>query len=77
MLEKEIKCPICEQFLKMEYSKQHIDNYCYLCRYKSLIHHIKVNIKNNSIFSEIKFPIQAVYNLLFNCFLKNIRINIS
>lgn len=59
----------------MEYNKQYIDNYCYRCRSKSPIHDIKVNIRNNSIFSDIRIPINIIYNLLFNCFLKNIGIN--
>ena len=71
LLQKEFKCPECEEFMKMEYNKQYIDNYCFRCRSKSPIHDIKVNIRNNSIFSDIKIPINVIYNLLFNCFLKN------
>ena len=71
LFEKEFKCG---QFMKMEYNKQYIDNYCYRCQLKviSPIHNIKENIRNNSIFSEIKIPIKVIYNLLVNCFLKNI-----
>ena len=61
----------------MEYNKQYIDNYCFRCRSKSPNHEIKENIRKNSIFSEIKIPINVIYNLLFNCFLKNIGINKS
>ena len=77
LLQKEFRCPECEEFMKMEYNKQYIDNYCFRCRSKSPIHDIKVNIRNNSIFSDIKIPINVIYNLLFNCFLKNIGINKS
>ena len=38
LLVKEFKCPIpiCAKIMEMEYNKQYIDNYCYLCRSKSL-----------------------------------------
>ena len=38
-----------------------MDNYCYRYRNKNPIHDIKVNIRNNSIFSEIKIPINVIY----------------
>ena len=71
LLQKEFKCP------KLEYNKQYIDNYYFRCRNKSPNHDIKENIRKNSIFSDIKIPINVIYNLLFNCFLKNIGINKS
>ncbi len=41
------------------------------------LHNVKENLKKNSIFSDIKIPINVIYNLTFNCLLKNIGINKS
>ena len=77
LLEKRFKCPICSKIMTIEYNKQYIDNYCYRSLTKSPIHDIKINIRNNSFFSEITIPINVICDLLFNCFIKNIGINKS
>ena len=61
----------------LQKNKQYLDRFCFRCRSKAPPHDVKVNIRKNSIFSDIKIPINVIYNLTFNCFLKNMGINKS
>ena len=68
ILKKLFICPICEKTMTLQKNKQYIDRFCFRCRGKTPNHDIKENIRNNSIFNDIKIPINVIYNLLFNCF---------
>ena len=59
----------------LQKNKQYLDRFCF--RSKAPPHDVKVNIRKNSIFNDIKIQINVIYTLIFNCFLKNMGINKS
>lgn len=55
--------------MKFEKNSQYLDKYVW--RYKSLntSHYIKLNIRTNSIFPDIRTPLNVIYYLAFKCFI--------
>ena len=74
ILKKKFNCTVCGKIMTLQKNKQYIERFCFRCRSKAPVHDIKVNLRNNSIFDEIKIPINVIYNLIFNCFIKNMSI---
>ena len=77
MLLKEVICNKCNKKMKLEKNAIYLDKFCWRCRSQNPLHDIKLNIRKNSIYEDIKSPINALYYLTFNCFMKNMSINKS
>lgn len=63
--------------MKLENNNNYIDKYCLGCRGKKPLHDIKVNIRKNSVFEDLRTPKKIIHYLAFHCFLKRICIKKS
>ena len=77
ILKQKVICSVCDKIMILQKKKQYLDWFCFRYRNKASPHDEKVNIRKKIIFSDIKIPINVIYNLTFNCFLKNMGINKS
>ena len=66
-----INCSICGLNMKLEKNSQYIDEYVFRCRSKYPNHDIKINLRKNSIFENIKLDINTIHYLIYKCFLEN------
>ena len=76
IFKQKIICSACDKIIIFQKNKQYLDRFCFRCRSKAQPHDVKLNIRKNSI-SDIKIPINIIYILSFNYFLKNMGINKS
>ena len=77
ILNKIIVCEKCNKIIRLENNKNYIDKYFWRYRGKDPIHDIRTNIRINSIFENLKTPLNVIYYLTFHCFLKNMSIKNS
>ena len=72
ILKNNLICEICDHPMNLVNIKNRIDGKIWRCKKKGLEpHDIKVNIRNNSIFSNFKTDIRILYFLLFYNFVDN------
>ena len=72
ILKNNLICEVCEHPMNLVNIKKRIDGKIWRCKKKGLEpHDIKVNIRNNSIFSNFKTDIRILYFLLFYNFVEN------
>lgn len=71
LLKTHIICPKCNKVMKLVNSKANVDKVIWRCRSSNPSHDIKINIRAGSIFENINVPLNAIYFLAFNCFIKN------
>ena len=65
-------CKVCDLPMKLVNIKTRIDGKIWRCKKKGLVpYDIKINIRNNSIFSSSKTDISKLYFLLFYNFVEN------
>ena len=75
IFKQKVICSVFDKIMLLQKNKQYLDRFCFRCRSKAPPHDVKINIHKNSIFSDTKISINVIYNLIFNCFLKNMGIN--
>ena len=56
--------------MKLEKNSHYIDEYVFRCRSNVPKHDIKINIRKNSIFENMKMEINTIYFLIYKCFLE-------
>ena len=56
--------------MKLEKSKNYMDEKVWRCRTKQIIHDEKINIRKNSVFEDINISLPISYFLLFYCFIE-------
>ena len=61
--------------MKIEKCLSYIDKYCWRCRSNGPKHDIKINIRIGSFFESMRVPLNALYYLIYNCFLNQFSIN--
>ena len=69
MIHKTFRCPKCSTIMKLEKSNQYMDNYVFRCRSKQPNHDIKINIRSESSFENIKIKLNVIHYLIFYCFI--------
>lgn len=57
--------------MKLVNSNANVDKVIWRCRSINPSHDIKINIRAGSFFENINVPLNAIYFLIFNCFIKN------
>ena len=57
--------------MNLEKNLQYIDDYVFRCRANNPNHDIKINLRKNSIFENIKLNINTIHYLIYKCFLEN------
>ena len=77
LLKENIICEKCHKIMKLVSNNKYIDNYAWRCRGTIPSHDITINIRKDSIFEDIKAPIEVLYYLTFKLFLNNKSINSS
>ena len=68
-------CTKCNKEMNIEKFLTYIDKYCWRCRSNGPKHDIKINIKIGSFFESMRVPLNALYYLIYNCFLNQFSIN--
>ena len=64
-------CDICGNIMKLSYSSNYIDGIYWRCRNKTpTIHDIKINIRINSVYENLRIPIKILYFITFFFLLK-------
>jgi len=77
LLKEYIVCEKCQKLMSLVSNNKFIDNYSWRCRGNFPAHDITINIRKDSIFEDIRAPINVLYYLAFKLFLNNIGINKS
>ena len=78
ILQNNIYCSVCGNLMHLEENSSYIDKKIWRCRSKTLpSHDIKINIRKNSIFENLKISLQVIYFLSFVCFTENYSIEKS
>lgn len=77
ILLNEVICDKCNKIMKLEKNSIYLDKFCWCCRSQNPLQDIKIILRKNNIYEEIKSPINVLYYLTFNCFIKNTSINKS
>lgn len=74
---KNLECNICmKKMLRKEY-KSYIDGLIWRCRGRNPILDNRMSIARDSIFENIRVPLQVLYFLTFYCFIENYSIEKS
>ena len=67
---KDVICSKCNKKMKLEKNNIYLDKFCWHSRSPNPMHDIKLNLRKNSIYEEIKSPISVLYYLTFIWFIK-------
>ena len=59
----------------LEKNTVYMDNYCWRCRSNAAKHDIRVNIRSESKFENIRVPLNFLYYMIYQCFLNSYSIN--
>lgn len=69
ILKDSFKCPNCQCLMKEETNNSFIDKICFRCRKKNPYHDIKINIRKDSIFENVRMSLISIYFLIYECFI--------
>ena len=69
------KCPICNCNMNKVKEITFLDRECFRCKKSNPSHDIKINLRKNSIFEEIKMNLISIFFIIYECFLNNISAN--
>ena len=58
-------------------NEHYIDKYCWRCKSNTQKHDNKINIRTESLFEGMRLPLNALYFLIYHCFLNHYSINNS
>lgn len=75
IIKKRKICEKCSKEMVLEKNTIYIDHYCWRCRSNAPKHDIRVNIRNDSKFENIRVPLNALYYMIYQCFLNRYSIN--
>ena len=75
LLKDRVICPKSNPNMKIEKCQSYIDKYCWRCRSNGSLHDMKINIRAESLFDGIRIQLNALYYLIYNCFLNQYSIN--
>ena len=64
-------CNIYNIYMTVEYNNNYLDKRIWRCRSKALKQDIKINIRSNSIYENIKINLKIIYFITFYCFINN------
>ena len=78
LIKKENICPKCNNSMYLINNKNFKDKICWRCTKKgNNSDDVKINIRNGSIFSQMKCDLRIIYFIIFNNFTKNNSINVN
>ena len=64
-------CSNCHNIMKIENNNSFLDKIMFRCRSKNPSHDIKINIRKDSIFENVRMSLVSIYFLIYECFINN------
>ena len=75
ILKNMYRCPQCNTLMNLVKENAFLDRQCFRCKKSNPKHDVKINIRKDTIFENIKINLISIYFIIYECLLNNLSAN--